>query len=160
MTTEFRKAVWNSMLDADMNARYWKKLVSKFIWRDTVLKIFMAVMASGTVASWGFWESNVLVWKFLSSVSALAAIALPILNHQKKIEAMSELAGKWAELRIEYEDMWLALRNKPNHATLTTTYKKFRSIESNLEKKETTLPSFPIILKECQTEVKISRGLN
>jgi hypothetical protein len=104
---ELKKAVWNSMLDADMNARYWKYLVERYSSRETILKIFLAVMASGTVAGWGIWDQYEIIWKVLSSVSALLAIALPILNYSKVIESMSELAGKWGELRIEYEDMWL-----------------------------------------------------
>jgi hypothetical protein len=157
---ELKKEIWNSMLDADMNARYWKYLVDRNTKKETLLKIFLAIMASGTVASWGFWEQNELLWKILSSTSAIFAIAMPILNYPKAIEQMSELAGKWGELRIEYENMWLDVRNNPDSNTLVKTYKKFRATEISLEKKETKMPNEKKLIRKCYEEVKQSRGLN
>lgn len=156
---ELKKAVWDSMLDADMNSRYWKYLVDRYTKRETVLKIFLAIMASGTVAGWSIWEEYVLIWKGLSSISALVAIALPILNYQKLIEKLSELAGKWGELRIEYEDMWLEIKDYPDNESLVKTYKKFRVIEISLEKKESKMPNDKKLLKLCFDEVKQTRGL-
>ena len=154
-----KQAVWNSMLDADMNARYWRYLVTRYSKRDTNFKIFLAIMASTTVAGWGIWDQYEFIWKGLSSLSALCAIALPILNYPKTIESMSELAGKWGELRIEYEDMWLDVRNTPDSKTLVKTYKKFRATEISLAKKESKMPNEKKLLKKCFEEVKQSRGL-
>lgn len=156
---ELKKAVWNSMLDADMNARYWKYLVERYSMQETLLKIFLAVMASGTVAGWSIWAQYELAWKVLSSLSAVFAIAMPILNYPKTIESMSELAGKWGELRIEYEDMWLDVRNTPDSNTLVKTYKKFRATEISLEKKESKMPNEKKLIQKCYEEVKQSRGL-
>ncbi len=154
-----KKAIWQSMLDADMNARYWKCLVQRYSARDKTLKIFMAVMASGTVAGWGWWETIPWLWKSLSSVSALVAISLPILNYQKSIEQMSGLAGKWGELRIEYEDLWVQVRNKSEPKTLESAYKKFRKIESALQEREAKLPEDKKLVLRCFNEVKKARGL-
>lgn len=154
------KAIWRSMLDADMNARYWKCLVSRYYQRDKVLKIFLAIMASGTVAGWGLWASLPWLWKTLSSISAIIAISQPILNYQKNIEQMSSLAGKWGELRIEYEDLWLQVQNDPEPQILERAYKKFRKIESGLQEKETKLPEDKKLLMVCFNEVKKTRGLN
>lgn len=154
------KAIWRSMLDADMNARYWKCLASRYYKRDKGLKIFLAVMASGTVAGWGLWESSPCLWKTLSSFSAIVAISLPILNYQKNIEQMSFLSGKWGELRIEYEDLWLQVQNEPEPQALERAYKRFRKIESGLQEKETKLPDDKKLLMDCFNSVKKSRGLN
>lgn len=152
-------AIWKSMLDADMNARYWKCLVSRYYKRDKYLKIFLAIMASGTVAGWGLWSSFPWLWKSLSSASAIIAISLPILNYQKYIEQMSFLAGKWGELRIEYEDLWLQIQNDPAPQILERAYKKSRKIEAGLQERETKLPDDKKLLWACFNEVKKSRGL-
>ena len=157
---ELKKAVWESMLDADMNSRYWKALAARYSKRETVLKIFLAVMASGTVAGWGIWEDYSQIWKLLSAISALIAIALPILNYQKVIQKLSELAGNWGELRIEYEDMWLEVKNQPDNQALVRTYKKFRATEKSLEKKEPkNISDDKDLLQSCFDDVKKSRGL-
>ncbi len=155
-----REAIWKSMLDADMNARYWKCLVNRYAQRDKVLKIFLAVMASGTVAGWGLWEAIPWLWKTLSSISALTAISLPILNYQKSIEKMALLSGKWGELRIEYEDLWLQVKDTDTSQSLERAFKKFRKIESGLQEKETKLPDDKKLLLRCFEEVKQTRGIN
>lgn len=160
MNKEFKRAVWNSMLDADMNGRYWKYLTERYSKRETSLKIFLAIMTSSTVAGWGIWEGNVLIWKYLSAFSALLAIALPILNYPKRIESMSELAGIWGELRIGYENMWLDISNYPDKNTLIRTYKTYRVTESSLAKKESKMPNEKKLIKKCQEEVKQSLNLN
>ena len=47
-----RKIIWDSMLDAEMNERYWSKLSKRYYKKEQRTKIFLAIMASGTVASW------------------------------------------------------------------------------------------------------------
>jgi hypothetical protein len=154
-----RTAIWQSMLDADMNARYWRGLVARYSKKDKTLKIFLALMASGTVAGWGLWITLPWLWKTLSSLSAIVAIAMPILNYQKHIEQMSYLAGKWGELRIEYEDLWLQVKNNSGEKNLENAYKKFRKIESGLQEREIKLPEDKVLLIKCFNEVKTVRGL-
>ena len=154
-----KKAIWESMLDADMNARYWRYLVRRYSARDSGLKIFMAVMASGTIAGWGLWESIPWLWKSLSSISAVVAISLQILNYQKQIGQMSFLAGKWGELRIEYEDLWVRVRNNTNPKVIENAYRKYRRIESALQEEESKLPEDKELIEKCFNEVKKARGL-
>ena len=154
-----RTAIWKSMLEADMNAKYWKYLVNRYSTRDKGFKIFLAIMASGTVAGWGLWEDIPWLWKSLSSISAIIAISSPILNYQKSIEQMALLAGKWGELRIEYEDLWRQVRNHGEPEVLERAYKKFKKIESTLQEKETKLPEDKALIKICFEEVKKTRGL-
>ncbi len=147
------------MLDADMNARYWRDLVRRYSARDRNMKIFMAMMASSTVAGWGLWEAIPWLWKSLSSVSAAVAISLPILNYHKQIGQMSDLAGKWGELRIEYEDLWVKVRNSSDLKSVENAYKKFRKIESTLQENESNLPEDKKLIDKCFIEVKKARGL-
>ena len=157
--SHMKKAIWNSMLDADMNARYWKYLVRRYLARDKGLKIFLAIMASGTVAGWGVWESFPWLWKSLSAGAAIVAILLPILNFQKSIEQMSYLAGKWGELRIEYEDLWLQVKHDKKEVNEHTYYKRYRKIVSSLQEKEIKLPEDKKLLWKCFNEVIETRNL-
>lgn len=150
------------MLDADMNARYWKILVGSYSARDKYLKIFMAVVASGTVAAWGIWTECPSVWRFLSGLSAIIAVVLPILDDQKSIGQMSFLSGKWGELRIEYENLWLKVESygvSTGSGEIDTAFKEFRKMESSLQEKETELPTNKKLLMKCFQEVKKTRGL-
>jgi hypothetical protein len=154
-----RKVIWNSWLNSDMNERYWKYLVNRYSTRDTAFKIFLAIMASGTVAGWGFWEDIPLVWKSLSSISAIIAICSPILNYEKSIEEMAYLSGRWGELRIKYQYLWYQVENSPNAQEIENTFKEFIEIESTLQEKETKLPNDKVLIKKCFDEVKRARKI-
>ena len=78
------QVVWEAMLDADLNFRYWDHLSRRYSAWDKYTKIFLAIMSSSAVAGWRIWNEVDILWKGLSAVSAVTAIALPILNWQKK----------------------------------------------------------------------------
>ena len=106
---EIKKAIRDSMLDADLNVRYWGHLSRQYYKTSRFIKIFLALIASGTVASWGFWQDIELLWKILSGIAAVLAIILPILGLEKKIDTMSILKGIWIEVVNGYVFVCLSL---------------------------------------------------
>jgi hypothetical protein len=154
----FRQAIWGSMLDADMNARYWGFLTRRYYNKDKYSKIFLAAMASGTVASWGFWANVVIIWKVLSAISALIAISLPIVNYQKLIESIAEQKREWTYLKNEYESLWLSQKTK-NQKEIASVYKKIKVHETIKIKDESKLPYDEKLIMRCYEEVLRSRGL-
>ena len=102
-----RKQIWDSMLDADLNARYWSTLGRRYYLFDLGHKIFLAVMASGTVASWGFWGEFQMLWKVLSATAAVLGIALPIINWPKTMQRITDIRQKWLQIKVDYELLWL-----------------------------------------------------
>lgn len=73
---------------------------------------------------------------------------------------MASLAGKWGELRIEYEDLWRQVKNTNTPPSLEHAFKKFRKIESSLQEKETKLPDDEKLLLRCFNEVKKTKGIS
>ncbi len=155
-----KKEVWDSLLDADMNVRYWTHLGTRYYNRDKYIKIFLAVMSSGAVASWGFWEQVDILWKILSGVSALIAIAVPILGWSSMIEKMARLKQQWTQIRSEYELLWLDVRQREDQNNILEGYKKTKMSESEVSVHETNLPKDKKLLIECWEEVVASRGLS
>lgn len=153
-----RKYIWESMLDSDMNLRYWKYLTRRYSNYDKYSKIFLAVMTSGTVASWGFWNDFPLSWKVLSACSALIAIALPILNFQKSIETMSDLNGMWTEIKSEYEYVWSTMSMASTIDEIFQQHGKIFKKEMLSAKKEAKLPHDSKLLLRCHKEVAKACG--
>ena len=154
-----RTTIWKSLLDAELNVRYWKKLVQRYTKYDLFLKIFLAAITSGAVAGWSLWGEYPWAWKFLSSSSALIAISLPILNFQRQIESMSLLSGKWFELKIAYEEQWRKINDGSEVKQLESAYNRTKKQESMLVQKETKLPHDERLLRECFNEVKTAYGI-
>jgi len=155
-----KKTIWNALLNAELNVTYWKKLVQCYQKRDLFFKIFLAVVTSGTVASWGIWNEFPVIWKILSSFSAVVAIALPILNYHRLVESMSNLAGEWCELKAEYHDQWLKIKNNKNIELISNQYKETKLKEGMLVKKEIKLPHKEKLINLCYEEVKKTYGLH
>lgn len=47
-----RTALWDSMLDAEMNHYFWELISARYARWDRNLKLLIAIAASGTVAAW------------------------------------------------------------------------------------------------------------
>jgi hypothetical protein len=154
-----RRTIWKALLDAELNVRYWKKLVQRYTKYDQFLKIFLAAISSGAVAGWSFWGDYPWAWKILSSLSALVAIALPTLNFPKQIESMSLLSSKWFELKIEYEEQWRKLEDGSEIRQIESAYNRTKKQEAILVLKETKLPHDEQLLRQCFNEVKQSYGI-
>jgi len=155
-----KRTIWDSMLDADLNDRYWGHLSSRYYSRDKFSKIFLAAMSSGTVASWGFWSDLPIVWKGLSAISALLAVALPILDWPKMIENMVNLKQKWAQIKTDYELLWLDVTNGADNKFIENELKKIKIKEAKFSQADANLPKDKKLINQAREEVIISRGLN
>nr|VFK40963.1 MAG: hypothetical protein BECKSD772F_GA0070984_10819 [Candidatus Kentron sp. SD]VFK46721.1 MAG: hypothetical protein BECKSD772E_GA0070983_10799 [Candidatus Kentron sp. SD] len=160
MNHEIKKAIWRSMLDADMSARYWKYLAHGYMMRDKGLRVGLAALATGTVGVWFKWEEIEALWKTLSAASAVIAIALPYIDYPRKIEEMSALAGAWGKLRMDYEDLWGEVGKDSDSPSVEKNYRKLRDVGAMLQEKEIILPHKRALLEKCQREVKRARGLD
>ena len=155
-----RRIIWESMLDADLNERYWGYLAERYHKKEKYTKIFLAVMTSGTVASWGFWSQVEILWKILSSLSALLAIALPIVNWPKMVEAMIDLKQKWFQIRSDYEMLWIEVEDGINDKEkVKRELKRLKDKEARISQKEANLPNDKKLIRRCWKEVIASRGL-
>lgn len=150
--------LWNSTLDADMNVRYWDSMTTRYTRVDNSLKIFLATMSSGTVAAWRFWSSAPIVWQLLSAISAILAIASPILNYSKTIKTTTDIAWKWQTILNRYEK----LRRKDKDLALPESsmeFDKIKDMELSPKRIELNLSISKRKLQQAFDQVKKSRGL-
>ena len=144
------------MLDADMNVRYWTHLSRQYYKWERLIKIFLAIMASGTVASWSFWADLSILWKILSALAAITAIISPLLKLDATIESLSTIKGKWKKVLSDYETLWLSRKNKAKDE-LIKEYSRIKGIENEIDEKN--LPKKKKLVLQIQDEVEISRGI-
>ena len=146
------------MLTAQMSACYWNCLARRYSSREKWIKIFLAVTSSGTVAAWSIWSQHGTVWKILSGVSALVAVALPILDYSGQVEKTAKLADICAQLRMGYDQLWAQIDDlSPD--SLREALGKLTQQEVELSQIQAVLPKDEKLLVGCQDEVLRSRGL-
>jgi hypothetical protein len=134
-----KRILWKAKLDSDFNERYWRLVTEKYTNLDFGLKLFLAVAASGTVAGWGIFSEFPSLWKTLSACAALASIASPLLAYSKKVEAAASHAGKWADLRIRYDELWETWRSKGDADVINREHAKLQKVAIELTKLEPSL---------------------
>jgi hypothetical protein len=154
-----KKIIWESLLDAEMNVRYWKRLTQRYLRRDKAMKIFIAISSSGTVAAWSIWSEHPAVWKVLSAIAAIVGISMPIFNYQKTIEIASELSGKWWEIRNEYEQQWNDLKNNEDISELRKRHSITKQKEVPLVEREAKISEDNKLLRKCFDDVKRQYGI-
>lgn len=159
MNGEYIRDTWSSLLDADLNSRYWRLMALRYSRRENRAKIFLAATASATVASWSLWVDLKWVWQTLSAVSAITSVSLPIIDAPGKMETMIEAHAAWLQLMHEYEGLWRA-RNTLTEESFSGKLTGLKSREIEVSKQTAKLPSDDKKLAElCYIDVMQSRGL-
>jgi hypothetical protein len=156
-SADHRIALWNSLLDADMNICYWTWTADRCTKWDQWLKFIVALTASGTVAAWGVWSQYPTPWKVLSAVACVASVSHPIFFPSDRIKRTSKLVATWKEVYINYELLW----EQDSELSTTESWKRFETTkvrESKID--ETTLPKKDKLIQKAYDSVCRKRGLN
>ena len=148
-----RKEIWDAMLNAEMNAKYWKALVDRYSTREFWARIVIAFTASVTVAGWQFWSGIPAVWKCFSAVSAVLSLSLPIINIPKKVELMSNVRQQWLKQFEAYREQWSQYKSTGKKQKIFDAFVKTRKAEAKIEADETHLPEDKDLLNNCQKAV-------
>ena len=146
------RELWNSLLDAEMNVRYWSVICHRYSRYDVWSRAFLAITSSSTVASWEFWSQLPWLWKSLSAVSALVAIILSVVDLPKRISRVSVLVARWKHSEVEYQLLWQNDRALSSPQA-KSKYRVCKNKEIDTKAHEQTLPRDQKLLKRCYDEV-------
>ena len=152
------KCVWDRMLDADLNRRYYNSLMRFYTNCEFIIKLLIAITSSTGVASWVLWAEHPCVWKTLTSVSALFAIASPLLGLDKKQEKATVLKSRYLRLKFDYEALWRRLSS----ITIIEAEKSVEElsvIEVKLDEEECGLMDIKWLARRSQRDVLRSQNL-
>jgi hypothetical protein len=158
MATETeRRAVWDSMLEADYQRRYWHTKAAAYIQVDRILQIVLAVLSSAAVLS-ALGDLKMLdVWKWLSAATAIIATILPFMNYTRRSVAMIDISSKWHALEIEYSSMW---RTIDKEEFSERQFKELKAQEIEIGKTTTDLPMDDRkIQSKCYKQVLVAKGI-
>jgi hypothetical protein len=159
LTAGQRKQIWDSLLDADMNSRYWRCLARRYYYYDLAFKVAVLCSTSGAVVSWLSVLELVWLAKLLSVVAACLSGSLLVLNFPARTEVMMDLAGKWTALMHAHENLWNVVDATPPDSVLTK-YAELQTTEVELTRTESRLPFSRRLVEQASDEVRRSRGLS
>ncbi len=151
-----RVALWDAMLDAEMNSCYWDLVSARYASVDLAFKIIIAIAASGTVAAWGLWSQYPDTWKVLSGIACIASIAHPYICSSDKLKRTSKLVGTWKEVFIDYELLWYK-DDELESSDSWTTFVAIKRREGKID--ETQLPRWKGMLEKAFRNILEKRRL-
>ena len=159
LTLEQEREIWDALLDADMNARYWGIMGRRHQKYEKSASIFLAAVASSTVATWSVWQAIEWVWQTLSVTAAILAVALPIVNLGRNTESMFVLAEHWSRIQGHYEELWRD-RGIIDTEKIMTRLQEIKQLENDFIPKVSRLPHRKKIINKIYKEVCVSRGIS
>ena len=160
------RKIWTSMLDADLNTRYWKYIGRKQFKRNRLLKIVLAIVAVSTVAFSDFINSYLRVpWQLIVAIAAVIAYILPILNWEQNLKDLSTLTKLYAELQYEFEDLWADIEANDENVDLHAVEEGYNRVRQKQRDVLLVLQSFGLpddedLIEACYRDVLSSRGLD
>ncbi len=92
--TDTRINIWNAMLDAEYNVKVTDRLGKKYYKYDMSSKILLALTTSSSFLSLTIWGYFHILLEFLTALSTIIAIAIPIVNLPKSMRILVERAVK------------------------------------------------------------------
>jgi hypothetical protein len=156
-----RIALWTAMLDADYQKRYWHRKAGKFTYWDRRIQVVLALSSSAAVFTALSDLEYIALWKILTFITALIAVAWPFFNLGHRSFEMHELSNLYHGLEIHYESLW----RKVDDSSFTDSefHEQFDALKAKelvIGKKIFDLPTDDKKLHLlCQKEVVNSRGL-
>src|SRR6266404_1114193 len=149
-----RTLIWESLLDAEMNVKYWGYMARRFVVREKWLKAALAITTSSVLLSLPLWQRFPSGPVYLAVVNAALALSLPVLNYSERIETMANLRGSWSQLRIEYDRLWQRAENTEacSKDEFENEFRLLRERTIQLSVTETRLPNDRKLVQRCQQE--------
>lgn len=99
--------IWKQLYRMKTHAVYLELLLAKTETIDRGIKIFLALVSTGSIASWAVWKDAQFLWGFLIAASQVLNAIRPYLPYKERMKALSALARELDELAIHTEIKWL-----------------------------------------------------
>lgn len=155
-SSQRRTALWNAMLDADLNVCYWTFISNRYGTIEKTCRAIVQVSASTSIAAWSFWASFPFAWKTLSVLAAIVSVLSPIIWPAEQLKRMNALVGTWKQIANDYEMLW----DRDDELETPGNWKAFEKAREQQSKiDETRLPVSDKLRHKAQQAVRQKRGI-
>ena len=154
-----RRQIWDSLLDADLSARYWRRIIKRYQHYNLGILIAILCISSGATADLMGWLNVEWLSKTWPVLVTGLSVAMLALDFSGRIEKMTDLVGKWTGLMYSYENLWNALP-QTSPEIVVSQMRDLQERHAELSRSESGFPdSIDSVKKRVSREVRDSRGL-
>jgi hypothetical protein len=162
---DLEEALWNAMLDSEMNALYYGYIARKHERLERLFQIFVTVLTTGSISTLQLWKTQTSWFKWswifdiLSVVAIVISVSLPFVNFNKIANNASNLRIAFKLFTNKYESLWIKRNSLPEELL----HEQFMAIKND-EIKQTNIDANMHrdikLLEKCQDEIIKTKNLN
>lgn len=104
-----RNNIWYSLVDVKFRAIFLDECSRLASFTGQVYTIFMAFVASTSVATWAIWSKYPAIWAGIVAISQLLHIIKPHVPFFKRGGVYRDISIKLESLYLQYEKLWYKL---------------------------------------------------
>lgn len=147
-----RTTVWQNLLAADYQHRYWGRMAERLTARARQLEVITAVLSTGSVVS--LLASIDRLTEVLVVVTAILNIVLANMEYRKLAALSSSFCRRFVEAREEFLTLWNEVDSLPPADALTQCKEIFKSLKlaEVSELAPTAIKTDWKLVGECQAE--------
>lgn len=106
--------IWTLLNNTKFKSYYTGFLFDRYQRLDRNLNIFLALVSSGSIASWTYWSDIPEVWALIIAVSQVVQVVKPYFPYYKYAKELNRKTFELDALSIEVERLWYDFRNQKN----------------------------------------------
>jgi hypothetical protein len=154
------KLLRESLLDADMNCRYWDEIMRRHIAWETKTRVWQMVLTSGTLTAlvgsiqwpWVDWIARVV-----GLAATVLSIRLFVLSTQKPLEKLSKIKRVYLTRMVEYEILYTRLAQGESATVLQPQFESKLRSQEDVSAEEAFFPEDDPLLRKCHGDAVRTR---
>ena len=158
VTSDERRLIWNSLLNADMTTRYWGRVTHHRERMEFGMTVLIALVSLSAIGSW-MTDIAPWLWKGALILNAALGTVLTLIRLSRTPELMADLGSKCHSLLASYELLWAQLTELPEEK-IRDRCKELDLRKQEIYEKAIRLHHSKRLVKKIQKEVLKSRGLS
>ena len=101
--------LWKQWYRTKYHSIYLELLLAHDERLDRYMKMFLAIVSSGSIAGWAVWKEAQFIWALLIAMSQVINAVRQFLPYRERMKALSALSRELEELAIHMEIKWLEI---------------------------------------------------
>jgi hypothetical protein len=102
----YQQRYWNQLKELKVHVFYLQNYAVSSGRFEQVVNVVLAIASSSSIGAWIIWKEYQLVWASIIAISQVITAVKPILPFKKRLEAVSNLGDRIAEISLEAEKDW------------------------------------------------------
>jgi len=103
---EYQEKYWQELYDIKVHTVYIEIYLLNTEKTDKTINSFLAIVSSGSIASWAIWKEYQLIWASIIVLSQFMSAIKIFLPYSSRMKLLSKVLRELELLSIEYEEKW------------------------------------------------------